>query len=75
MADEFDPEPPAGERSMGIVLGSKLKKRLRKLSKAEDRTLSATIRVLLVEALVARDEKLKAKKEKEELEQELDLAS
>lgn len=48
-------EDTKNSRCMGIVLGTKLKKRLRKIAEKEDRPLSYVIRVLLVEALEARN--------------------
>ncbi len=47
--------PAPGSRCMGIVLGTKLKKRLTKLAKEEDRSLSSLIRTLIIEALTARN--------------------
>lgn len=43
--------------SMGIVLGIKLKKKLQKLAEREDRSVSSIIRILISEALEARNMK------------------
>lgn len=50
MPDEDELENPR----VGIILGSSTKKRLKRIAKLEERTLSGLIRTLIAEALEAR---------------------